>query len=197
MSIFGTIKTGGDVETAVLETLAAWMPTYLAELALQQETAVIATPTGYYAYSEFDLDTDGEHPPVIVVESPGLDDVPVRLGDGSYIAKWRVNVVAVAKGDRKAAMARVRSYVAAARAIMLQQSSLGGRARGVTWDGEGYDEIPVEAFELQAGRAEFVVEVADVVMDATGPNAPADPVTQPGSNWPTADDVAATLSPSV
>ena len=198
MSIFGTIKDGTDVETAVLETLVAWMPTYLAELASQRETDAIPSPRAhtYKAYSEFALTTEDTDLPAIIVESSGIDDLPRRQGDGSYIAGWRVSVFAVVLADKQeSSMALARSYVAAARAILLQQSSLGGRARGVTWEGESYDEAVADGIELQLASTEFVVEFADVVTDAAGPNAPADPVTQPGSNWPTADDIAATISP--
>jgi hypothetical protein len=203
--IFGTIKPGNLVEQAVIDTHKLWMETYIAELSLQIDWTdnKIPTPRTYTTRNQFDSFTRDSLPQLIVV-SPGLAGPPVKNGDGSYRATWSVGVGIVCSAkDEATTKALAKFYAACSRAIMIQNGSLGGKAIGVIWVDESYDDLPGEedtSDSLAAGVGYYRVEMDDVGTWKGGPRVPfapkpdPDPVTQPGSAWPTADEVDITLN---
>lgn len=174
---YGSIIEGAQVEQAVIDTLRLWFPTYLAEFERRHSFAAgsLPLPRSYTTRNEFDKWEDEQIPAVIVV-SPGLNGRPTRQGDGSYLASWIVGVGIVVVGvDPGNSNMLAKLYAACARLIMIQQRSLGGFARGVSWLDESYDDVPSEATRtLVAGQVIFSVEVSEVLDSFRGPVEPDD-----------------------
>lgn len=191
MSIFQPIISGDQVEQWVLDHLENWMETYLREVELQRELdeGTLARPRSYVTFSTFMNFLENQTPAVVVV-APGLGARPTKYGGGAFIATFQVAIAVVCSArDQQSVNKLAKLYGAAVRAIMVQQPSMGqSEVRGVDWLDESYDEIDSrDGRTLGAARVVFNVEVANVVNALGGPNAPADPVTQPGSEWPEAE----------
>jgi hypothetical protein len=205
MSIFEAIKLADDTEAAAVETLQKWFKTYMRELELQHTKPEDAypMPVRFITAERLDLES-ADALPAIVVVSPGLSGTrPRQEGDGSFRVFMALAVgVFVSGKDRQSTKSLVRAYTAIARTIILQHQSLGGFSDGVNWLDESYDDnFRFEDTEtIGAGQAVFEVEVAGVVNRFGGPalyqqpEPDPDPDTQPGSNWPTADTVTATVT---
>lgn len=194
VDIFGEITVGTEIEVAVMDTLRIWMPTYLEEIELQKgrTRGEIPPPARYTTRNRFDSFPD-DAMPLCVVVSPGLAEKPRKEGSGIYSAWWAVGVgfAAVAR-DADAAGFLSKVYGAASRAILLQHGSLGGSAEGVEWEDESYDDlVDDEERTVRACYEMFRVFKYDIVTKGGGPSDPIapDPVTQPGSTWPTAETV--------
>lgn len=190
--VFGNIIIGTQVETAVIDTLVMWMPTYIREIELQLGRAqnLIPPPKTYTTRNEF-TSFPADLMPLCVVVSPGLADPPTTEGDGTMSAWWSVGVgLAAAARDADASGFIAKIYGAAARALLLQNASLGTFAQGVEWVDESYDDLVTEEERtIRACYNVFRVKVWDIVTKGAGPVAPANPATQPGSTWPTANIV--------
>lgn len=190
--VFGSIKTGYQVEQAVMETLRDWMPTAIMELEYQEGREVgLIQPPRYYARPRFEGFPMDYHPMIVVV-SPGLADRPAAEGDGRYRG-WFVMGLGCTAISRDDALASYLSkfYVAAARWVMLNQQTLRdevsgiNRASGIEWMDETYDDSVAqdEDQSIRASYGIFQVLVEDLVTRQTG-------VKQkytPGSKWPTAN----------
>lgn len=191
-SVFGTITVGTEVETAVMAQLAAWMPTVIQEIELQynRERGKIPPPKMYTTRNEFtSFPTDIL--PLCVVVSPGLADPPTKDGEGVFEAWWTLGVGFAAEArDADAAGFLAKVYGAAGRKILLTHQSLGGVTQKVVWVDESYDDLVVEDDRtVRATYLIFRVLKGDIVTEYAGPAAPANPATQPGSTWPTANIV--------
>lgn len=193
MTIFGNYVTGDDVEQWTLETVQLWFDTYLKEFELHKGEAIgsIPRPNSYLIAEDVEREGTDQLPTVVVV-SPGLNgDQPLADGEGNYRAWWRIGVGIFASAATRTDTKRlVRQYGLILRMIMLQKQSLGKRADGVKWVDESYDDNFdfVDEQTISAGVVEFDVEVANVVNRWAGPVGLPDP-DQPGSTWPTADEV--------
>lgn len=194
--IFGPIFSSATLERAAIETIKAWMPTYVQELELQlpeYQRGTVPLPRSYASRTTFE-EFPGEQLPLVVVVSPGVVGDPSPEGDGRYTAWWELGIVVVAEGrSEDDSNSLVKLYGAAIRAIMLQKSSLGNIASGVEWTDESYDNV-VEAEEQRTLRGvslTFIVQIDDVVTRSRGPAEPIPPedapTTLPGSQWPTAE----------
>jgi hypothetical protein len=188
VSIFGDIKPGTLAEAGVGATLARWMPTYLAEIKLQVDLDYDLPPPRSYSNraSEPNNWPEDQLPGVLVV-SPGMTGRPSREGDGTYRALFGVVVGIVSTASTKQATNfNNKLYAAAARAILLQQPSLGGIASAVDWIDESYDETPDDAERsLAVATLAFDVEIQNVVNRLAGPSTPDEPdPDMPGSEWP-------------
>lgn len=194
MSIFGPIISSDQVEDAIRNTLRDWFPTYLREYELQAGIPAnsLPEPRAYIVTNDVEKEPEDQMPAILVV-SPGLVEEPMPDGEGLYRAPFGVAVaVFTSASDRESTEDLVRQYVAMARAIMLHKQTYGGIGDGTRWVDESYAELTFDDERtIGAGQAVFVVEVAGVVRRYGGPPRPIepDPDTQPGSNWPTVDEV--------
>lgn len=187
MSIFGPIFTAHTLELKVLETMSIWMPTYLREIEDQMGRTLgqIIPPRTYTTRNEFTTFPEDQMP-ICVVISPGLSGEPYTEGNGTTSAWWSIGIgVLVSARDEEATNFLSKVYGAAVRAIMLQQSDLGGICSGVNWLDESYDDVPDEAQERTIRAAQWIGSVCidNVVLKGGGPVGPPDPITQPGSDW--------------
>lgn len=190
--VFGNIFIETELETAIMDQFALWMPTYIQEIELQlnRQRGQIPPPKQYTTRNEFTSFPE-DRMPMCVVVSPGIDNEPKAEADGIYSAEFLVGVgfAASAKNaDASGLMAKI--YGAAGRKILLDRPSIGGVAQGVEWVDHNNDELVTEDERtVRASYDIFRVRVWDVVTRFSGPIAPADPVVQPGSNWPSANIV--------
>jgi hypothetical protein len=191
--LFGPIFVPSFLEQAVIDTLKLWLPTYLAEVELQleREQGLIEPPRSYTTRRRFEKFPEDQIPTCVVV-SPGLANEPHKEGDGSHRAEWALGVgVIVSAPDQESTNLVAKIYGAAIRACLLQKSSLGGVASGITWYDESYDDLPSDdtARTLGAAALYFRVEVEDIVNSRVGPNVP----TPPGTQWGVAETVTVTI----
>jgi hypothetical protein len=190
-SIFGPILGLDSVEDAVKATLKTWFHTYLKEVLIQRgidDTADLPVPRTYRTFKEFDHYPDQSLPAVVII-SPGTVEEPTKEGDGQVTACFRVGVAIINKAKNEHLVNRnCKIYASAARAILVQQRSLGGLANGVKWISEGYEEGPTDKFRsLGASTLEFDIDVPGIVNAREGPAVPTPPTPDdlPGSEWPT------------
>jgi hypothetical protein len=193
-STFKTIISSVELERSVIETLQAWLPTYLREVERQMGRTMgqIPPPRSYSTATTFESENYDQMPAILVV-SPGLFEEPESDGDGTYAAVWSIGVAAiVAAKDEVTTREVARIYGAAIRAIMLHHQIYGSLklGAGTTWLDESYDDIPeLASRSLQAAQLIFTIRVDDVVTKWAGPLEPPDPDTQPGADWPTVETV--------
>lgn len=185
MSIFGPIVSAISLPSAIEATVSQWIEVYLRETERQ---AGVGEQLPSFASYNSRPDSDRwieEAMPALITVVPGLAAEPDRDGEGNYEAPWRVGVMIVSAGPSKALTDRNNKlYAAAVRAILLQQSSLGGASSGVYWTGEDYDQGPVRAGRsIGTAVVSFTIHTPAVVNKLAGPLAPPDP-DQPGSEWP-------------
>lgn len=190
-SIFNPIFVAHKLEIAVMDTLARWMPTYLAEIENQlgAEEGRIPAPRTYTTKNEFSFWPADQYP-VCVVVSPGLAEAPRREGNGNYTAWWSLGVGVIASANTEEATNNLsKIYAAAVRAIMLQQQTMSPAGSppvtaGIEWLDESYDDLPDENQErtLRASMWVGMALIDSVVTSQTGPLEP-DP-DQAGSEWP-------------
>jgi hypothetical protein len=203
LSIFDSITIGDQLEQAVIDTLDLWFATYLEEYELQ--AGQIANPgdplnhdlpAAYLKSDQLDREAANNLPAVVVV-SPGLSgrQSPLQEGDGSFRAFFSIAVgVFVGASDRADTLKLVREYTAIIRTILLQKQSLGGFSDGAGWLDESYDDHFdfTDDQTVSAGQVVFEFEVAGFVNRFAGPTGDPSPA-QPGSSWPLADTVIATV----
>jgi len=132
--------------------------------------------------------------PAVVVMSLGTSEVPLKSGDGSYTARWQMNLACICSARREAeARTMSMQFLAAHRTILLQRQSLGSNAIGVVWQDEDYTQLAYDdARTLCAAMAAFTVEVENVATAGAGPltpDVPLDPDTDPWPLWPTVEEV--------
>lgn len=194
-SIFGTIRSGIELEAAAADTMALWMPTYIRELERQygRTLGLIPPPRMYTNRNRFEAFPEDQMPLCIVVSS-GLVDTPLKEGDGTYRAWFSLGVGFLASAkDEDAATFLSKFYAAAGRAVLLQKPSLGGFASGTEWIDETYDDEVITEDErtMKATYLIFRVLLDKLVARYGGPVEPVapNPATQPGSQWPTAQTV--------
>lgn len=202
--IFGQIKIADDLDQAVISTLSAWFPTYIRELEIQANipNGSIQQPKSFLTADKVDRSSADQLPSIVVV-SPGLSGKkPMQEGDGTFRVFFSVGVgIFVSANNRANTMRLVRIFTAIVRTIMLQKQDLNGYAAGTTWLDESYDDDFnfTDKQTISQGQVVFEITVDSVVSRFGGPAVygqtdPApDPVTQPGSDWPLATSVTATV----
>lgn len=192
MSIFKQIIDARTVETWVRDTLVLWFEVYLREFEKQRNfpPKSLPLPRSFIIAEETDREA-ADQTPTIVVVSPGTINAPEMRGDGGYWAWWQIGLGIFAEANtRENTDALVRYYAAVARAIGLQKGSMGGFVEATIWERENFDVLDFEDNRtISAGEVWLNVLVANVVNTRGGPVTPPDPVGQPGSNWPTVDEV--------
>lgn len=196
MSIFGAIKDGTHVESAMLEHLELWQLTYLAEVERQNglEPRFLPAIRSFVVVKEFDRWPEDQLPACLVL-SPGLAEPPIAEGDGTMRSKWILGIGLVCSAPTREDTNRLAKwYTSAMRAAILQHPSLGGFAEGVEWRSETFSDIPSAGQRtMSSGQAVFFVEVRDTVNRLGGPTSPPeDPYNQP-DDWPEVDSVQVTV----
>jgi len=199
-TVFGPLVSGRAVERAVTFTLKHWMETYLRnrELATGRAEESVARIASWREFNQFDDKKPEDQLPFLVVICPGLagSDYPKQEGDGGFRAEWEVvvGIIAAAATGQDAKDLVEDVYCPVIRQIMLQKQSLRNWtspdadpfAAGTKWIDESYEDVTLDADRsLASGQLTFWVEVDNVINRFAGPAAPADPDTQPDSDWPT------------
>lgn len=186
-TVFDRIKTGWDVERCVLDTLKLWSNTYISELERQNgmEAGALARVKGWTLAPSFDKWPEDQLPGVLVI-CTGLVPPPERKGDGVHLARWNVEVgVCCSARTQQQSHEQAMLYLAAHRAIVLQQSSLGGNVLATTWLDESYDVLDYDDVRsLYAGTATFMVEIDNVTNTYAGPAHPDVPYADWTLPWP-------------
>ena len=203
MSIYGPLTSAAELEQAVVDTLQKWFPTYLTEYELQaglipdrNTPPKHPAPKAWLTADQLDRSAADALPAVVVV-SPGLSKTaPKQEGDGSFRVFFSIGIgVFVSSNTRPDTIALVRVYTAILRTIMLQKQSLDGVADGCTWIDESYDDnFPfTDDQTMSAGQVVFEITIAGFVNRFAGPTTPDPDPSQPGSDWPLAETVMATV----
>jgi hypothetical protein len=195
VTIFGRIVSGADVEAWSEELVRRWVSTYLAEKERQDgiEAGTLPRPRGWVWAPSADKWPEDQLP-ALIFESTGIPERPRKGGDGRYRARWELRIHTVASArtwedSRRLAM----RYTAALRALFTQRPSLDGRADGIDWIAERYDELTFDATRsLAIAQSALLVEVDDVTTAGGGPMTPSDPLDpdiEPWPEWPTVQTV--------
>ena len=197
MTLFDVMKTGWDVEQAVMNHLDYWLPSYLAEIERQRGIRARSIPMirAFTSSNQFRKWPDERFPTCVVI-SPGVVGEPLRDGEGKYRANWAAGVAVVVKGRNKSEVSeKAKLYAAAVRGAIVQHPALKADgedefAGGVDWVDETYTDVPVEDERtLGAAQGIFLVEVRDAVNTSAGLiTAPDDPYNVP-TDWPTVQTV--------
>lgn len=177
--VFGRMLSGSEVEADVIASLSMWLPTYVAEAERQEGLGAGALAPVRSVTTEA---TPGrrfpeEQLPCLIVVSPGLAERPEMSGQGgAYRARWAIGIAVVVEARTRTETDRLAKIWAALIAgIMLQQQDIGKGCRGVTWEGQVYDEVPAEDRRtLAAGQNEFTVEYDGAIYSRLGPSEPND-----------------------
>jgi hypothetical protein len=194
-SIFGPLVGGSDLETWTVELVARWIGTYLSEAERQHGLAAgtLARPRAIVRTTSLDKWPEDQLPAVLVV-SVGTMEQPVKGGDGSFRARWRIalgGLVSARTQEETRTMAML--YGLALRALLIQRPSLDGHAAGTVWTAETYDDLEYDdGRTLALAVEEFTVEVDGVTLADAGPVTPDDPLdpeTDPWPDWPLAEQV--------
>lgn len=194
-SIFGPIVTGHDVEQWCLALLKRWTGTYLAEVERQAGLVAgdLARPRAYVITPTLDRWPEDQLPAVLLV-SPGLAERPVKDGGGYYRARWEMAAAChVSARTELEAHAMAQRYTAALMRLFIQRPSLDGKANGVDWLEESYDQLDHDSTRsLAVGFARFTVQADNIALANAGPATPSDPLdpdTQPWPDWPLVETV--------
>jgi hypothetical protein len=196
-TVFGPTVSARDVESHTLLTLQYWFETYLQDRELETGRArgSVARPKSWRIVNKLDTANLEDQTPFVAVISDGLSGPPVNSGTGSVMATWSVGVGIIASASTEdAAQLIVKDiYCPVVRKIMLQKQSLRDWtdptadpfSNGVDWIHEAYDNVAFGNAErtLWSAVVLFEVTVDAVTFRRGGPLAPADPTTQPGTDW--------------
>lgn len=192
MSVFGNITTSVDVEGAMEAHVVKWITTYLREVERQKglKVGLLPSPRSYQKRNELQRWPEDQMPAIVIV-APGTAGTPKRKGDGTYDANWVCGVAAVVSStDKESTRTMASYYTAAIRAAVLQHRSIGGFARGVTYEDERFDDLPeVQGRSLVSGQVFFTVQVSAIVDSSQGPSQPSDDPAE----WPDVETAQVTI----
>lgn len=186
---FGPLVIETDVDSAVVQTLRKWMPTYLAQAERERTlaTRLLARPRSYANTLDDDEFLDHSLPAVIVTTAQTQGN-PAKDGMGTYYAAWRVVVSAVVRGRTPPETRTVAAlFGGCVRRILVQKPSLEGFAGDLKWVSSnlaGVADVSGNGRFLAAAVNEFVVYVDEVVA-LGGPHSPS-PYPEPDPNDPDA-----------
>jgi hypothetical protein len=187
MSLFGPILPGSVVAAAVETTLKIWLEVYLRETERQAGVTYHLPLFASYNTRPDNQRWIEEQLPACIIIVHGLAGTPLKDGEGNYTAPFSVSVAIFSKGRSKEATEQnSKLYAAAVRAILLQQSGLGGLSNGVSWEGEAYDQSRTRGGRtIGSAVVDLIVQVPGTVNSRVGPNEPPN-LGDVGQDWPTA-----------
>lgn len=172
-TMIGDLKGGNVVEKAVQEHIEKWMATYLraveplgeyAEGSLQDFRSIQTSP-------EFEHWPEDQIPGLLIV-SPGMVQGSAKIaGDGMMRAKFICGLGVICSAGKQAdANDLAKWYGIAIAALMLQNPSISGFARGCDLEDMSYDELGSDGIRTQAtALVVFSIDVPDVIDTGTAP----------------------------
>lgn len=178
---YGENIDAATLERAAVATLKAWIAVHLA--AQEERNGLtrrsLPLPRSWPTVSAFDPEPHEQLPSIVLV-SPGTTGDPLRSGDGTVAATWRLEiVVAVAGRDEPETRWIAAMYAAAVRSALVQNGELGGIALQTHWVGEEY-AIEAERGTRMMVEIDFETTVDSVVDVSQGPDVPpTDPYATP------------------
>jgi hypothetical protein len=175
---FGPLIGLPDVETAILDTLRAWLPTYLSELERQkglQPRSLGRPPAAdsYHGGDDFDSWEEDSTPEVIVVCEPTGEAERTAAG----VFQWyEVQVGCVLIADDEDIARNQAGHWGTASMLLAQQGSLGGFAQETVIVGSPKVEFPnPDERRLARAVATFHVWVGPIIDPNAGPIGPNPP----------------------
>lgn len=186
-SIFGRSVSGWDVEQWAFDLMKRWASSYMAEVERRHglEVCSLARPRAYVPTIAFDAWPEDQLPRVMLIAT-GTNGTPVRHGDGTYLARFSIDVAVLCSARTQAESHRnAQLTTEALRDLFIQRPSLDGHADGVTWTAEGYAPIAYDdSRSLSGGLASFLVDVDRVAAARAGPLRPDRPSDCDPDPWP-------------
>jgi hypothetical protein len=181
--VFGRRVYRDQVETAVIDHLKLWFPTYLRWIERDRDYApgFLQDPQSWQV--TYLLDHWPEQAlPGIVVTSPGQTGPMTKAGDGRYNATWAMRAYIVLTGGDtggddepvSGTPAKLAGLYAAAIGTILAHNpalpDIGGRCVQIS---EGYDDTPSQMRRsMSVAHLPFLVQVQDVMHARKGPDQP-------------------------
>jgi hypothetical protein len=146
-AVFGPIPNLVDIWDGVVETLRTWLPTYLRERERLADRPYGSLPS-IRSWRIFAQELDAfpaDQLPLCVVVAPGLSETPTNGGGGRMAAELELDIAIVVASRSVAETLRLAGeYGAAARTVLLQHRSLGGRVSGLRILSELYNGLGAE-----------------------------------------------------
>ena len=180
--------TSYDVELAILETLKAWLPAYLAEHDRQHglDPGWTPAPRGWVLTGRTLQKLVSDQLPVVVLMNAGLTGPPRKEGPpGTYTATWAMQLgtlISAAWGSDS--RQRAAAYSRAIQ-LALEQRGLAGITAAFAWTGELPDEYDFAGTRTYSATVLGLnVEVRNVAWSAGGPPPDAPPPDDPTAPWP-------------
>lgn len=172
--IFGPLYGGHSVIIAATNTLKMWLPAYIAEMNRNLGAPVLAVPKDYEFRPQYSPAPPSGNSPFVLVDVPGTTQTPVRRSDGiqSY---WKTQIGVWLFGSQswRETQALTYAYMAAIRAVMIQQPKLGGLADTVKWMEESYAEKEHSSTRtVGQGFLQFEVSILTSIEPFAGPSVP-------------------------
>lgn len=99
---FGPIVLATDIDEAIIDVLAKWLPTYLGQIERERGLAGQLPRPGRSSYANTleSMEFLDHHLPAVIVTTAPTTGKPARHADGTWGAVWRVNVNAILRGGR-------------------------------------------------------------------------------------------------
>jgi len=164
MSVIGPLKSGNEVEIALLQTLKDDLAHYINDAAVQADLkpGSIKWVQSWGLLSEYDRWPQSKLPAIIVV-APGLREPPERTGDGSYDVEWTAGVsITVGADNAQDARRFAQLYIAAITGCVLQR--LTGDIAAKDWlDLAVWTVAKSGRKNIVAAEVAFAVKQSDVV----------------------------------
>jgi hypothetical protein len=188
--IYGDVIDADTVEIALVATLKDFLPGALAHQERRRPdllTDLPPTNAGHFLapktwpmLSEFDSTVETQLPAVTVV-SPGAAGTPTRDQHGAYRFSWRFQVsIEIAGRDERQARKLASVYLAAIRAALAQNRTLGGEVEQCRWIGGDDHAVRTRHPQRAVYSTNFEVTVRNVVNDRLGPETPPEDPYNPG-----------------
>lgn len=200
-NVWGPIVDGADVEAALLAHLRHWMPAAIAYVRRQKDPDKKLWPEGVEAIREYGVShADAaamkwpeDQLPMLIAQSPGMEDDPVMEGDGNVSGTYGVMLSAISSGYSMAdAKALARVYASAARLAIVQNPQLDAGsgtpfashvAMGPERNGQVRRGVEAER-HLMVCSVPYLIEVPTIMRHDGGPlSVPVDIEEEP-PEWP-------------
>lgn len=184
---FGDLIDADTIEQAAVASLKRWLPDYLAGQERRKAARITAAglPSGWHiprprswpTLGDFELEPHIQTPAVVLV-SPGAEDVPEVLRDGSLRQNFGLELAVVVGGNSIDQARLVASmYIAAVKGAMRHDRTLGGIAEKVRITGR--DDHAYGTADQGGARAIYGCPFAVTVRDTPPPVTQTDPSADP------------------
>lgn len=150
---FGDQLDADTIETALRDSLQAWLPAHLAHQERRKGWAQgkLPQPKSWPVISELEVDPQQLAPPAVLILSLGTTGENEQMRAGSFRRHWSFEI-AVVLADRSEREARqlASAYLAAIAGAARQDRTLGGAVEKVSWTGP--DDYAYGQTEKGSGR---------------------------------------------